>query len=144
MTSALRVLAGTSMLTLLFCLLLLASSGSGLQGFATALVWDIAFDLAFAAGIVGLVATAQRASWGWFTGLVLAVLVGVLWPVVVDVLLPSVGLALPLIHLVCTPNSSCSLDTYGAVLLRGLAPVLVLLSTAARPQPIRWVGAQAE
>jgi hypothetical protein len=145
MTSVLRVLAGVSVLALLLILLLLAFDGFGLQGIAAGMTWEIAFDLAFTASIVGLVATAQRAVWGWFTGVLLAIMLGVLSPVLVDVLLPALGLARPLWHLVCGSSfGPCPLDPYVALLLRGLAPMLVLLSTVARPQPIRRVGAQAE
>lgn len=139
MTTILRGLAGLSVLTLLACLLLPPSPRVGVL--VLSLAWDIAFDLAFAAGIVGLVATAQRASWGWFTGVLLAITLGVLSLVVVDVLLPYLGLAHPLLRLVCSTDGACSFDTYAAVLLHGLAPVVVLLSTVSHPQPNRLVGA---
>lgn len=143
MTSVLRALAVVSALTLLTCLLLPPSSGLGFQGFAAAQAWDIAFDLALATGVVGLVATAQRASWGWFTALFLAVALGVLSPIIVDVLLPYLGLALPLNHLICAMGSFCPVGTYIAALLRGLAPLMVLLSTVSRPQPVHRAVAQA-
>lgn len=141
MTSVLRVLAGLSVLTLLACLLL-PPSALEIGGFVLSLGWDIAFDLAFAAGIVGLVATAQQASWGWFSGVLLAIMLGVFSLVVVDFLLPVLGLARPLLRLVCNADGPCPFDTYAVVLLHGLAPLVVLLSTISRPHPNRLIGTQ--
>lgn len=135
MISVLRVVAGLSLLALLIVLLVRPlANGAGFQLVALSVVLDLIYSLAFAAGILGLVALAQRASWGWFTAVVLALALGILAPVI-DFYLPAVVPFHTLASLVCRAGSACPIDAYVFLPLHALAPLIVLLSTMSRPQP---------
>lgn len=125
MNVVLRMLSLTGVLALLVAALLLTPKGFGLQNLLIPTFRDVAWDLALAAAIVALVATAQRRHWGWFAGIVLAALLGALAPVVSAVMLVY-GIA-PLALHDCGAGVACNSLPDVAGVLRALVPLIVLL-----------------
>lgn len=125
MNLVLRVLSLIGVLALLVAALLPTPRGFGLQTLLIPTFRDVAWDLALAAAIVALVATAQRRHWVWFVGIALAALLGAIAPVV-SVVMITYGIA-PLSLLDCRAGVACNPlpDVDGIV--RALVPLAVLL-----------------
>jgi hypothetical protein len=135
----LRVLAVTGALAVVGAALLPAPSGFGLQNLLIPTFRDVAWDLALAAAVVALVATAQRRHWGWFVGLVLAALLGAIAQIVSLVMLVY-GIA-PLSLYNCGGGVQCNALPDVAVFVRALVPLAVLLYSY---HPIHHQPAEAE